>query len=196
MTDLIEVARSKPVFDTLFSLLSGRNASFPVLDSIVQCQKREGGRLLAHALFQPLKPHDFRVFCPKSGYFGQQCYSEGNGFAQFSGKVGWPRVDLMIVDDATFGKLSADSPDSVSPRTPSARHMIALKLHAACSPDRSKPEQDWEDIRQLVILYQLDPSNTDIHDLILRYGGNQALARIQEMWKNFSKKREDNETRR
>lgn len=116
------------------------------------------------------------------GTFGYTCYSEGNAFAQFSGKVGWPRVDLMILDDSTFRKLMAEASGEDGLKTPSARHMVALKLHAARSPDRSKPSQDWEDIRQLVILHRLDPSESTFHDLILRYGGEESLARIQEMW--------------
>ena len=121
------------------------------------------------------------------GAFGYTCYSEGNAFAQFSGKVGWPRVDLMILGDATFAKLSDEATGSDAVRTPSARHMVALKLHAARSPERSKPDQDWEDIRQLVMLHRLDPSESTFHDLILRYGGNESLARIEEIWQRFIK---------
>lgn len=121
------------------------------------------------------------------GAFGYICYSEGNAFAQFSGKVGWPRVDLMILDDATFGRLSAEASGGATPKTPSARHMVALKLHAACSPDRSKPDQDWEDIRQLVMLHRLDPWESTFHDLILRYGGKESLERIQGIWQRFTK---------
>jgi hypothetical protein len=121
------------------------------------------------------------------GSFGYTCYSEGNAFAQFSGKVGWPRVDLMILSDSTFGKLVAEASGSGAVKTPSARHMVALKLHAACSPDRSKPDQDWEDIRQLVMLHHLDPSESTFHDLVLRYGGKESLARIQEIWQRFIK---------
>ncbi|TSA30879.1 MAG: hypothetical protein D4R65_12315 [Verrucomicrobiaceae bacterium] len=121
------------------------------------------------------------------GSFGYTCYSEGNAFAQFSGKIGWPRVDLMILDDSTFGKLSAEALGSDAVKTPSARHMVALKLHAACSPDRSKPEQDWEDIRQLVMLHHLDPSDRAFRDIILRYGGKESLARIQVIWQRLIK---------
>ncbi|MFA7344398.1 MAG: hypothetical protein WC003_08850 [Terrimicrobiaceae bacterium] len=119
------------------------------------------------------------------GTFGYSCYSEGNAFAQFSGKVGWPRVDLMILDDSTFGKLMTEAWGSEALKTPSARHMVALKLHAARSPDRSKPEQDWEDIRQLVMLHHLDPSESTFHDLILRYGGEESLVRVQKIWQHF-----------
>ena len=35
---------------------------------------------------------------------------------------------------------------------PRSENLVALKLHAAKGPDRSKPEIDWEDIRQIVHL--------------------------------------------
>lgn len=89
------------------------------------------------------------------GQFGYSCYSEGNAFAQFSGQVGWPRIDLMLVAADTFAKLSVEAIEKEGVRVPSPRHMVALKLHAASSPDRSKPEQDWEDIRKLILLYRL-----------------------------------------
>ena len=33
---------------------------------------------------------------------------------------------------------------------PRPEHLVALKLHAASSPKRSKPEVDWEDIARLL----------------------------------------------
>lgn len=33
---------------------------------------------------------------------GYRCFTEGNAFAQIEGETGWPRVELMLVDDATF----------------------------------------------------------------------------------------------
>ncbi len=113
--------------------------------------------------------------------FGYACYSEGNAFAQFSGQTGWPRVDLMLVDQATFEKLAADAIPAESVRVPSVRHMVALKLHAATSPTRSKPVQDWEDIRQMVLLHHLDLDEPEFQKLILRYGGDSALEKIRAL---------------
>ncbi len=110
--------------------------------------------------------------------FGYSCYSEGSAFAQFGGLTGWPRVDLMLCDESTFRKLYTDAEQSSGIRIPSVKHIIALKLHAASSADRSKPAQDWEDITHLVRLHQLDPAEPEFKDLILRYGGQSALDRI------------------
>ena len=37
----------------------------------------------------------------------------------------------------------------------------------------------------MVVLHRLNPSEGDFRDLILRYGGKQSLAKIQQMWQDF-----------
>jgi hypothetical protein len=117
------------------------------------------------------------------GIYGYRSFSEGKGFAQFEGKPGWPRVDLMLVDDSTFAKLRADAIETKGKRTPSPKHMVALKLHAIRSGDRDpdKANQDWIDIRKLVELHGLDPNEGTFASLIRRYGGDEALERIRGM---------------
>ena len=68
-------------------------------------------------------------------------------------------------------------------RTPSPRHMVALKLHAAKSVGRDpeKSAQDWQDIRKIVQLHKLDPADDTFASLIIRYGGEEALERIRRM---------------
>lgn len=96
-------------------------------------------------------------------------------------------VDLMFVDEATWRKLSegAQEMDLAGQRVflPRPEHLVALKLHAADSPTRSKAEVDWEDIRQIIRLSALKPEEEPFRSLILRYGGEDALQRIQ----NFRK---------
>ena len=41
---------------------------------------------------------------------------------------------------------------------PRPEYLVALKLHAAASPTRSKPAVDWEDIRQIIRISHLDPA--------------------------------------
>ena len=54
--------------------------------------------------------------------------------------LAWP-VDLMLVDDATFGKLSADAAEIVLAempvRIPSLRHLIAMKLLRGSAADKA-----------------------------------------------------------
>lgn len=117
------------------------------------------------------------------GIYGYSCFSEGKGFAQFEGKTGWPRVDLMLVDDATFAKLRADAIDTEGKRTPSPQHMVALKLHATRSNERDpyKSNQDWLDIKKLIELHKLDPHEENFASLIRRYGGEEGLERVRQM---------------
>lgn len=106
-------------------------------------------------------------------------------FAQFepARPDGMP-VDLMFVDDATWQKLAAGATEAdfggVRALVPRPEHLVALKLHAAMSPTRSKPESDWEDIKQIVRLGGLDPKDESFRALILRYGGQDGLARIEQ----------------
>jgi hypothetical protein len=108
-----------------------------------------------------------------------------SAFAQFepSDQNGVP-LDLMFVDQETWKKLAegAATVDLAGERVllPRPEFLVALKLHAAVSPTRSKPETDWEDIRQIVRICELDPKEESFRALILRYGGDDGLARIEE----------------
>jgi hypothetical protein len=53
--------------------------------------------------------------------------------------------------------------------------MVALKLHAASSPQRSNPEKDWGDIFQLMKRHRLDLDEEAFDALVKRYGGQAAL---------------------
>ena len=95
----------------------------------------------------------------------------------------WPQVDIMFVDDRTWEKMRDETLEKSQGRVvvhvPSPRHMVALKLHSANSPQRSEPEKDWLDIDALVRTNQLDLSDPDFEKLILRYGGEKSLQRLK-----------------
>ena len=111
-------------------------------------------------------------------------YHGVSAFAQFepSDPSGVP-LDLMFVERKTWEKLSegATATDLAGQPVliPRPEYLVALKLHAAASPSRSKPELDWEDIRQIVRICGLNPADESFRALILRYGGENALARIE-----------------
>ena len=96
---------------------------------------------------------------------------------------GWPQVDIMFVNDRTWEKMRGETQEKsqgrVVVRVPSPRYMVALKLHAANSPQRSEPQKDWLDIDALVRTHQLDLSDPDFERLILRYGGEKSLQRLK-----------------
>jgi hypothetical protein len=115
---------------------------------------------------------------------GYRFFHGTKSFAQFESrdKTG-PPVDLMFVEDETWEKLLEGAKEmrlaSERVRLPRPEYLVALKLHAAASPTRSKPELDWEDIRQIIRICRLDPTEESFRALILRYGGQDALARIE-----------------
>lgn len=124
--------------------------------------------------------------------YGYLSHSESPAFIQFASRtVGWPAVDIMFVHDDTWSKLRAEAvgktSGSVEVLVPSVRHLVALKLHAVGSPTRSNPGKDWTDIEEMIRRHRLDPHNAEFAELVLRYGGEEALARIRAMWDTLSK---------
>lgn len=116
--------------------------------------------------------------------FGYQVDLETPAFEQFSkAEPGWPRVDIMFVNAGTWANLSERGEEKpsgrVTVRVPSPSHMVALKLHAASSPQRTEPEKDWNDIFQLVKRHRLDPDREPFAGLVRRYGGEAALQRLR-----------------
>lgn len=115
---------------------------------------------------------------------GYRLYHGASAFAQFepADPSGAP-LDLMFVERETWEKLSdgATQTDLAGQPVlvPRPEYLVALKLHAAASPTRGKPELDWEDIRQIVRICGLHPADESFRALILRYGGEDALARIE-----------------
>jgi hypothetical protein len=98
---------------------------------------------------------------------------------------GWPQVDIMFVNPGTWANLRGEAEAKASGRVtvcvPSPSHMVALKLHAASSPQRSDPEKDWADIFQLVKRHHLDLNQEPFAGLVRRYGGEEALERLKKM---------------
>ena len=122
------------------------------------------------------------------GGLGYRFFHGVAAFAQFeSATQEGPPVDLMFVDEATWQKLREGAIETnlvgFPAFVPRPEYLVALKLHAALSATRSKPESDWEDIRQIVRLCRLDPREESFRALILRYGGEHGLARIEQFAK-------------
>jgi hypothetical protein len=102
--------------------------------------------------------------------------AETPAFEQFAHtEPGWPQVDIMFVNPGTWSKLRGEAEAKVSGRVtvhvPSPSHMVALKLHAASSPQRENAGKDWNDILQLVRRHHLDPNDEKFAALVTRYGG-------------------------
>lgn len=120
---------------------------------------------------------------------GYRFFRGDTAFAQFEpANKSWSPVDIIFVAPETWEKLidGANEIDLAGEQVllPRPEYLVALKLHAASSPSRSKRAIDWEDIRQIVRLCRLDPSDDSFRALILRYGGVDALEKIQGFWRD------------
>lgn len=117
---------------------------------------------------------------------GYRLFHDSAAFAQFEAadQTGAP-LDLMFVDRSTWEKLIEGAREmkleDAPTLLPRPEHLVALKLHATASPTRTRPELDWEDIRQIVRICRLDPAEESFRALILRYGGESALQRIEQI---------------
>jgi Nucleotidyl transferase AbiEii toxin, Type IV TA system len=112
--------------------------------------------------------------------FGLHFLHETGAFVQFEpAEPGDPGIDLMFVDAVTWEKLLESSRKDQAAghevRMPKPEHLVALKLHAASSPTRSKPETDWEDVRQIVRICRLDIADPEFREIVRRYGGEEAV---------------------
>jgi hypothetical protein len=106
-----------------------------------------------------------------------------NVFSQFEPiEKGGPAIDIMYVDPKTWETIRLKAVqkhlESFSIMVPAPEHIVALKLHAAKSPTRSKPETDWEDIRQLLEVHALDIEDENFRALILKHGGEESLQKM------------------
>jgi len=124
--------------------------------------------------------------------FKYQSHAEATAFTQFVSRVsGEAPVDMMFVFDETWAKLRAEAVSKPSGQVevllPSAPHLVALKLFAAKSPTRRSPGKDWTDIEEIIRRHKLDPGNQKFADLIRRYGGEESLAKIHQMWNTGAK---------
>ena len=95
-----------------------------------------------------------------------------------------PPVDLMLVDEGTWAKLLAqaqvrDAGDGMRLSVPHPWHLIAMKLTAAKSAARRAGASDWGDIFDLLRTCKIDLTDPEFRKLVVRYGGEEALQRME-----------------
>lgn len=143
----------------------------------------------------PARDHlAWRDFLDRLGYW----FGHGTrGFEQFfcSGE-GIPRIDLMLVGDDTWEKLYASATkenltDNLALWLPAPEHLIAMKLQAATNETRSKSEQDWSDVVELIKRCKLDFDDESFRELIRRYGGGGAIKKIGDRLRRQPRERPD-----
>ena len=92
-------------------------------------------------------------------------------------------VDLMLVDDSTFGKISGGSVEAnlegVTIRIPSLAHLIAMKLHALRSGAQHRRSRDLSDVATLIQLRGVDLASPEYAEIVTRYATPEILAAIR-----------------
>jgi hypothetical protein len=114
---------------------------------------------------------------------GYRTYFETEAFLQLQAPENLPPVDLMIVDDRTFGRIEATSTEKVLDgeqiRIPDALRLIALKLHATRDRNRRTIETDWQDVVSLLMATNQNLEDPELQAIVSHYGGPTALAEIK-----------------
>lgn len=114
---------------------------------------------------------------------GFRLKNDGGTFLQFTPPYGvdWP-LDLMLVNEQTFGKLESDSREvdclGIMTRVPSPEHLIALKLHAAVNGPRGRVEKDFPDVIRLTKMTNSDPKSDAIKEIFGKYGSPELYERF------------------
>ncbi len=95
-----------------------------------------------------------------------------------------PPVDLMLVDEDTWTKLLAraqerDAGEGMRLMVPHPWHLIAMKLAAAKSDVRRAGAADWSDIFDLLRTCKIDLADPEFRKLVVQYGGEEALQRME-----------------
>ena len=114
---------------------------------------------------------------------GYRTYFETDAFLQLQAPENLPPLDLMIVDDQTFGRIEMTANQKVlngqQIRIPDPLRLIALKLHATRDPARRTTETDWQDVAGLLQATNLNLEDPELRAIISQYGRPGALTEIQ-----------------
>jgi hypothetical protein len=119
---------------------------------------------------------------------GYALINEKDSFQQYErpGVATWP-LDLMLVNDSTYEKLSAASlPIEVmgaSIRMVSLNHLLALKLHVLKQGKIHRFLDDLIDVAELVKANRLDLQSSELRDLFLKHGNAQIYDKVQRLVK-------------
>ncbi len=101
-------------------------------------------------------------------------------------RAGLPPVDLMLVDDTTFAKFSADAAPSTLEKTPvlipSLPHLIALKLHALKFGGEHRHARDQLDVAELVRLNKVDLAADNYREIFQRYATERIRADLARLF--------------
>ncbi len=120
---------------------------------------------------------------------GYQLYHEASAFVQFNPPgLGIPPLDIMLVNQETFGKLTADAvPVALLPSSPhslrvvSLRHLLALKCHAVKHGHPGRIVKDVDDVIRLVQVNRVNVGDDEIRQLFLKHGTPELYEKVQRV---------------
>ena len=116
--------------------------------------------------------------------FGYSLRHEAGTFCQFEKKdSNEPGIDLMLVNEQTFEKLSGRAQNKqeggVHFQLVCVEHLIALKLHALKQDLEHRRVKDFLDVVELVRANGIDLRSEEMRQIFERYGTEDLYRRIQ-----------------
>lgn len=111
---------------------------------------------------------------------GYRSESEGENFVQMGCSKGFPRLDLMLVNEETFAKLSSRALASEhNIPVVCAEHLIALKLHALSQGLEHRQIKDFLDVVEIIASRQIDLHSDEMREIFERYASPDLTRRIR-----------------
>lgn len=114
---------------------------------------------------------------------GYSPFHETKAFIQFASDSGGAmRIDLMLVDQSTFEKLSRGSEEKLYGsrhiKVASILHLIALKLHAMRTWDRVVQGKDYYCILNLIRIHRIETNTPEFLKILNRYATDSIRERL------------------
>jgi hypothetical protein len=110
-------------------------------------------------------------------------YFESGAFLQLTPRPGLPPLDIMIVDETTFERLSQFTEprvlDGENIQIPDPKRLIAMKLHALKAVSRLNREKDWDDIAGVIRATNQNIEDRDFQEIVKQYGQPGAIDEIR-----------------
>jgi len=114
---------------------------------------------------------------------GYTPYFESGAFLQLTPRTGLPPLDLMIVDETTFTRLSHFTEtrvfDGSTIRIPDPKRLVAMKLHALKAASRVNREKDWDDVVGIIRASNLTIEDPEVKEIIQQHGSPGTIEEIR-----------------
>lgn len=96
------------------------------------------------------------------------------------------RIDFVLVDDSTWNQLNAervmaDFGGGEHYPVISAKHLIAMKLHAASQVNRQDKFKDLNDVAAIIINQGLSMNKLEKDGILGKYGSDKTITRLKEI---------------